>query len=207
MDKRVSLAVVRRLPKYYRHLDDLVAEGITRISSGNLAVRMGLTASQIRQDLNCFGGFGQQGYGYNAGRLRDEIASILGLNRLTKAIMIGVGRIGKALLNNFDFELCGFELIGVFDISPDNIGKSFGGIATANIDTLDEFVLANSPQCAILTLPNEGAPHMARRLSALGVKGIWNFTNIDLHLNEEKTKLENVHFADSLMTLRYRIKD
>ncbi len=207
MDKKVSIAVVRRLPKYYRHLDELSSEGVARISSGSLAVRMGLTASQIRQDLNCFGGFGQQGYGYNVERLRDEIASILGLDRRAKAIMIGVGRIGKALLYNFDFRLCGFELVRAFDVSPDSVGRSFGGVMTAHIGELEEFVLSERPQCAVLTLPRENAATMASRLAFLGVKGIWNFTNVDLHLDGAAVWVENVHFADSLMTLCYRINE
>ncbi len=204
--QKVSPAVVRRLPRYFRHLEELSLSGVTRISSRLLAQRLGLTASQIRQDLNCFGGFGQQGYGYNVENLRAEIGEILGVSRGTTAVLIGVGNIGRALCNNFDFARAGVGLLAAFDVNPALVGQSLGRIPLLHIDTLDAFCAAHRPAIAVLTLPRELAPQMAERLSRLGVRGLWNFTNVDLHLHEHDVQVEDVHFADSLMTLCYRAR-
>ena len=203
----VSLAVVRRLPRYYRHLHELMTEGVTRISSRELSHRLGLTASQIRQDLNCFGEFGQQGYGYSVDKLLREVGDILGLRRRLCAIMLGMGNIGRALCNNFDFRWAGVELIGLFDISPAVIGQSFGGLAVMPLERLDDFVLTRKPEVAILTMPRKAAHTMSARLSALApIRGLWNFTNVDLRADLGEMPVEYVNFTDSLMTLCYRVK-
>ena len=202
--KDVSMAVIRRIPKYYRYLDELYSKGITRISSRKLAESMGLTASQVRQDFNCFGEFGQQGYGYNVETLRKELSAILGINRRNKAIIIGVGNIGHALLNNFDFDQCGFTILAAFDTNPEIIGTKVNDIEIYNIDKLSEICSKNRIDVAVLTLPKKYAPEMAEKLGQLGVLGIWNFTNIDLKLKNHNVTVEDVHFADSLMTLRFR---
>lgn len=202
--EHVSMAVIRRMPKYYRYLGELQKNGVTRISSKALAESMGLTASQIRQDFNCFGGFGQQGYGYNVETLRNEIASIIGINRKHKAIIIGVGNIGHALLNNFDFAKCGFTMLAAFDTDPKLIGTSVSGVPIYDVEKLDEINEKNPVEIAVLTLPKRFAPQMAERLADMGIRGIWNFTNIDLQLKNHDVMVEDVHFADSLMTLCYR---
>ncbi len=202
--EHVSMAVIRRMPKYYRYLGELQKNGVTRISSKALAESMGLTASQIRQDFNCFGGFGQQGYGYNVETLRNEIASIIGIDRKHKAIIIGVGNIGHALLNNFDFAKCGFTMLAAFDTDPKLIGTSVNGVPIYDVEKLGEFNDKNPVEIAVLTLPKRFAPQMAERLGDMGVRGIWNFTNIDLQMKNHDVMVEDVHFADSLMTLCYR---
>lgn len=205
------MAVVRRLPRYYRYLDDLYHAGVLRISSKLLAERMDLTASQIRQDFNNFGGFGQQGYGYNVEHLRREIGSILGLNNNHTAILIGVGNIGHALLANFTFERHGFTLTAAFDTKPELIGTQIRGLTILDVAGLDDFCKDKTPDIAVLTVPRSVAPSMASRLALLGVRGLWNFANIDLdtqlhgEMARQKVTVENVHFSDSLMTLCYRI--
>ncbi len=202
----VSLAVVRRLPRYYRHLQELRSEGQTRISSRQLAERLGLTASQIRQDLNCFGGFGQQGYGYNVESLLREIGDILGVSRGLKAAIIGMGHLGHALCNNFDFEWAGVRLVGIFDNAPDIVGTRIGQFTVLSVDTLDAFVQEHSLEVAILTLSRQAAPGMAERLSAMpSIRGLWNFTNVDFQHVQDKVAVEYVNFTDSLMTLCYRV--
>lgn len=202
---KISIAVIRRLPRYYRHLDELLQSGVTRMSSRQLAQRMGITASQIRQDLNCFGGFGQQGYGYNVEYLKNEIAAILGVNKLYKAIILGVGNIGRALINNFSFEKRGFQLLAAFDVTEDVVGTEIGGVPVFHIDGLEAYIKENKPDVGVLTLPRSAAPEVASRLVNSGIHGLWNFTNIDLHLDNDSVKVENVHFSDSLMTLCYRL--
>ncbi|MDR0380717.1 MAG: redox-sensing transcriptional repressor Rex [Oscillospiraceae bacterium] len=201
----VSQAVVRRLSRYYRHLHEMLQEDVHRISSQKLADRLGLTASQIRQDLNCFGGFGQQGYGYNVEILLREIGGILGVRRGLAAILIGVGNMGRALCNNFDFSWAGIRLIGIFDNNPDVVGSTVGGFTVQAIERLDAFAERRRPDIAVLTLPRELAPAMAERLTRLSVRGLWNFTGADLHLSIEGAAVENVNFADSLLTLSYRV--
>lgn len=205
--ENVSKAVIRRMPKYYRYLDELHQNGVTKISSRALADCMGLTASQIRQDFNCFGGFGQQGYGYNIETLMKEIASIIGVNRKHKAIIIGVGNIGRALINNFDFYKCGFNLVAAFDADHTIVGTNINGIPVYHIDSLEEFNQKTSVEVGVLTLPKRPAPQMAERLAQMGIRGIWNFTNVDLKMKHHDVMIEDVHFADSLMTLCYQITD
>lgn len=202
----VSLAVVRRMSRYYRHLNELLEEGVGRISSQALAGRLGLTASQIRQDLNCFGGFGQQGYGYNVEALYRAIGDILGLNQGLSAVLIGVGNIGRALVNNFDFEGAGITLIGIFDNHPDVVGTSAGAFTVLPAGQLEAFVSEKKPEIAVLALPRESAPEVARRLAGLSVRGFWNFTSADLRLEADSAAVETVNFSESLMTLCYRTK-
>jgi len=202
----VSKAVLQRLPKYYRNLDELKVEGVQRISSRALAERMGLNASQIRQDFNCFGGFGQQGYGYNVDKLLDELGAILGLHAERTAVLIGVGNLGKALLNNFDFEASGFKMLCAFDNDPSLVGRRFGDYEVRNIDSLYEFVSTNMPDVAVLTLPRDKAPGMANELIGYGIRGLWNFTGVDLHLGKIGIPVEDVHLSDSLMNLCHMVE-
>ena len=202
---KISIAVIRRLPRYYRHLDELYRSGIERSSSSALAEGMGLTASQIRQDLSCFGEFGQQGYGYKVERLRGEIASILGMDRSHTAAILGVGNLGRALLKNFPFEKNGFTLTAGFDVAPAMVGSVQEGVPIYHVDRLEE-VLAGAPvKVGVLTVPGPSARPIARRLVQAGVKGIWNFTNTELLVDSHSVWVENVHFADSLLTLSYLI--
>ncbi|MGI5971009.1 MAG: redox-sensing transcriptional repressor Rex [Oscillospiraceae bacterium] len=201
----ISNAVIRRMPRYYRHVNELIESGADRISSSSLSKRLGLTASQIRQDFSCFGEFGQQGYGYNLETLRSEISAILGANLSHTAILIGVGNLGRALLQNFNFTGCGFKVLAAFDIQPTLIGTEINGIPILSGHTVNDFMRENRPDIAILTVQKEAAPSIARRLVDDGIKGIWNFTNVDLHIEDSDTKVENVHFADSLLTLSYYI--
>lgn len=205
--EQVSNAVIRRMPRYYRYLDDLRRSGLTKISSRALADRMGLTASQIRQDFNCFGGFGQQGYGYHIETLMEEIASIIGVDRKHRAIIVGVGNIGRALIHNFDFYKCGFNLTAAFDANEAIVGTTINGIPVYHISELEAYNAKTSVEVAVLTLPKDPAPAMAERLAQMGVRGIWNFTNVDLKLKDHEVMIEHVHFADSLMTLCYQITD
>ena len=199
--RKISDAVVRRLPRYYRYLDDLHSKGIVRISSSLLGERMGITASQIRQDLSCFGEFGQQGYGYNIEKLQEELGAILGLRAGRTAILLGAGNLGRALLNNFNFSASGFELLCAFDANPQLIGQRFGGHEVRSADTLAEFIECNKPDVAVLTIPRGDAPRIARGLVERGIRGLWNFTGEDLHLEGLGVPVENVHLSDSLMTL------
>lgn len=203
---KVSIAVIRRLPRYYRHLWELRQQGVVRISSGALGKAMGLTASQIRQDLFCFGGFGQQGYGYNVEKLREEIGSILGIDRGHTAVVLGVGNLGHALIQNFKFGNNGFRVEAAFDIDDEVIGTSVGNIPVYSIDELDEYLVQHRVDVGVITVPRGVAPTMAERLVRGGVKGIWNFANVELKLQEaQDVVVENVHFADSLLTLSYMI--
>ena len=205
----VALPVIRRLPRYYRFVCSLMAEGVERISSKELSERMGLTASQIRQDLNCFGGFGQQGYGYNLSVLKEEIAKILNLDNKIKTILVGAGNIGKAVCTRIDFESRGFELLKVFDKSPDVIGKVIGGKEVADSETLNEFCKQNNVKAAIVCVPDKNAEEVVENLISLGIKVFWNYTQYDIVLShpEENLAVENVHLNDSLMTLRYLAKE
>lgn len=203
--RHISDLVIKRLPRYYRFLGDLKSQNINRISSRELAERMGLTASQIRQDLNCFGGFGQQGYGYNVGQLHDEIGHILGLDRKQKAILVGVGNLGRAIANHIRFEQLGFQLIGIFDRKESLTGQIIRNLPVRNTSVMDEFCRENLPAVAILCIPKEDAMPIAEQLIKLGVRGFWNFSHEDIAVAHPEVKVENVHFGDSLMTLRYRI--
>ena len=199
--QEVSKAVIQRLPRYYRNICELKAEGAQRISSRALAERMGLPASQIRQDFNCFGGFGQQGYGYNIEKLQEELGAILGLRAGRTAILLGVGNLGRALLNNFNFSASGFELLCAFDASPELIGRSFGGYEVRDAKELERYIDELHPDVAVLTIPRGNAPAIARSLVERGIRGLWNFTGEDLHLEGLGVPVENVHLSDSLMTL------
>lgn len=206
--EKISSAVIRRLPRYYRHLDDLYRAGTVRISSSALAKSMGLTASQIRQDLSCFGGFGQQGYGYNVERLRSEVAEILGMNRDHTIMILGAGNLGRALIENFPFAANGFQLTAAFDVNPALVGTRLGGVPIHHMDDLEQFLGETPASVGVLTVPARVAVESARRLCACGVTGIWNFTNVELPLGElPDIKVENVHFADSLLTLSYMISE
>ena len=206
-NNQVSVPVIKRLPRYHRYLEELKNMGIVRISSKELSVRMGLTASQIRQDFNCFGGFGQQGYGYNIEQLYNEIGNILGINNRSKAILIGAGNLGHAIATHLNFKNKGFDLIGIFDNNPDVVGTTVGGHIVLNSDALDDFCKKEKPDIAILCIPEEYAAENADKLVALGIKGFWNFTQYDLVRRYENIAVENVHLGDSLMTLCYQINE
>lgn len=203
--ENISDAVIRRLPRYYRQLTDLCGRGIVRISSHSLGQEMNITASQIRQDFSCFGEFGQQGYGYNAEELRSEIGHILGVDNDHHLIMIGVGNLGRALLHNFHFSQAGFTVDAAFDISPSVVGTSVNGIPVYSMQELDSFVQQNHIDVVVLTIPQSVAQDTATHLIELGVRGFWNFTNVELSSPTDDVKFENIHFADSLLTLSYRI--
>ncbi|MBO5066225.1 MAG: redox-sensing transcriptional repressor Rex [Clostridia bacterium] len=204
-NNQVSVPVIKRLPRYHRYLEELKNLGIVRISSKELSMRMGLTASQIRQDLNCFGGFGQQGYGYNIEQLYNEIGLILGINKRSKAIMIGAGNLGHAIATHLHFENRGFDLVGIFDNNKNVIGTKVGGRTVLDADTLEEFCKAEKPVVAILCIPSEYAAENADKLVSLGIRGFWNFTQYDLMHRYGDVAVENVHLGDSLMTLCYQI--
>ena len=203
-EKEISRAVIARLPRYYRYLGELLEEGVERISSGDLRVRMKVTASQIRQDLNNFGGFGQQGYGYNVNYLYDEIAKILGINRQHNLIIVGAGNLGQAIANYANFEKRGFVIKGMFDSNPRLIGLVVRGVEIRSVEDLETFVKDNEVQIAALTIPKTKAPELADRLVKAGIKAIWNFAHTDLNVPEDVV-VENVHLSESLMRLSYRI--
>ena len=204
MQKEISQAVIRRMPRYYRYLGELLDEGVERISSNELSQRMKVTASQIRQDLNNFGGFGQQGYGYNVKFLYTEIGKILGLDTVHPMIIVGAGNLGQALANYSDFEKRGFKLAGIFDINPVLEGISVRGIEIRMISELPEFLKNNHIEIAILTLPKNKAGEMADILIRNGIKAIWNFAHIDLDTPGDVI-VENVHLSESLMRLSYNL--
>ena len=203
--ENISDAVIRRLPRYYRQLTDLCNRGVVRISSHSLGQEMNITASQIRQDFSCFGEFGQQGYGYNVEELKAEIGHILGVDNDHHLIMIGVGNLGHALLQNFPFSQCGFSVEAAFDVSPSVIGATVNGIPVYAMSELDSFLRDHTVDVVVLTIPQSVAQVTADRLIGLGVKGFWNFTNIALSSADPSVQFENIHFADSLLTLSYRI--
>ncbi len=205
-EKKISSAVINRLPRYYRYLGDLLESDITRISSKELSAKMNITASQIRQDLNNFGGFGQQGYGYNVEYLHNEIKKILGLDRMYNMIVVGGGNIGQALVNYTSFEKRGFVIQAVFDINPRLIGMTIRGVAVHDVDDLEQYIKDNHVDVAILTLPRSQAVKMANDLAKWGVKGMWNFSHVDLQVPDD-ILVENVHLTDSLMTLLYKINE
>ena len=202
---KISDAVIRRIPKYYRHVNELIQSGAERISSEALSKRMGLTASQIRQDFSCFGEFGQQGYGYNLLNLRDEIASILGATNNHTAILVGAGNLGRALLRNFDFDQCGFRMTAAFDLLPELIGTEIRGVPILPSSSIREYIRQEKPDVAVLVVQKQQAVEVAEALVRDGIRGIWNFTNIDLHIDYPDVYIEDIHFADSLLTLSYHI--
>ena len=204
---KVSNNVIRRLPRYLRKLDDLEASGVSRISSFELGQQLGLTPSQIRQDFSCFGEFGQQGYGYNVAALRSQIATILGMDRGYRAILIGVGNIGNAMICNFSFSECGVDLVAAFDIKPALIGTEIQGVPILSDDELVPYIAENHVDIAVLAVPKAVAPSVTRKLIDNGIEAIWNFTNIELTEPNSETIVENVHFSDSLLSLSYFISE
>ena len=204
---KISDSVIKRLPRYYRFLGELKSQGLNRISSRELSEKMGFTASQIRQDLNCFGGFGHQGYGYNIEFLYSEIGKILGLARPKNAILIGVGNLGKAVALHINFEAQGYHLAGMFDSKESLVGQIVRGLPVRSTSTLDEFCRETRPEVAILCIPKDAAVTIADQLVSLGIKGFWNFSHYDIALKYKDVSVENVHFVDTLMTLSYRLKN
>lgn len=204
-ERYVSPVVVKRLPRYYRYLDDLLKKNIKRISSTELSRRMGVTASQIRQDLNCFGGFGQQGYGYNVELLHEKIGNILGMDSGYKIIIVGAGHLGHALANH-NFKKRGFDLVGIYDTDPAIIGTDIAGITVEDYRNIDASVTEKKPDIAILAVPKAAVNEVAERLVANGVNGMLNFTYAELNL-PDSVMVENVHISDKLMTLAYRLSD
>ncbi len=203
--KEISQAVIRRMPRYYRYLGELLDDGVERISSNDLSKKMNVTASQIRQDLNNFGGFGQQGYGYNVKFLHEEIGKILGLTTQHNVIVIGAGNLGQALANYVKFEKLGFHIVALFDVNPDLNGVSVRGIPVHMLSELEAFCTANKIDIAALTMPKSKADAIANRLVNLGIHAIWNFAHVDLDLVDKDVVVENVHLSDSLMQLSYNI--
>ena len=204
-EKEISQAVIRRMPRYYRYLGELLEDGVERISSNDLSKRMNVTASQIRQDLNNFGGFGQQGYGYNVKFLYEEIGKILGLNQKHNIIVIGAGNLGQALANYVKFEKLGFVITALFDVNPALEGVTVRGIKIHMLDELEDYCKDHVVDIAALTMPKEKADAIAIRLVNLGIQAIWNFAHVDLDLIDKDVVVENVHLSDSLMQLSYNI--
>lgn len=202
--KEISQAVIGRLPRYFRYLGELKDEGIERISSQELSSIMKVTASQIRQDFNNFGGFGQQGYGYKVEYLYEEIGKILGLDKKHNLIIIGAGNLGQALANYMNFERRGFFFKGIFDKNPTLFGKKIRSMEVRPMDEMECFVRGNDINIAVLTIPKAEAPAVAEKLVESGIKGIWNFAHVDLNV-PSNIQVENVHLSDSLMKLTYNI--
>lgn len=202
--RQISQAVIRRLPRYYRYLGELLENGVERISSNELSRKMNVTASQIRQDLNNFGGFGQQGYGYNVQYLQDEIGKILGLHEQQNMVIIGAGNLGQALANYASFEKRGFVLKGIFDVNPRLAGMTIRGVEIRMMDELQEFIRKENVKLAVLTIPKAKAVEVANLVVEAGVKGIWNFVHKDLQVPKDVI-VENVHLSESLMRLSYKI--
>ncbi len=202
--KEISKAVIQRLPRYYRYLEDLMDQGIERISSGDLSRRMHLTASQIRQDLNNFGGFGQQGYGYNVFNLHEEIAKILKIDQVHSMIIVGAGHLGLALSNYTNFRKRGFDIKGVFDNNPKVIGQEAGGVKVSPMSEMKDIVEKNHIRLAALCIPKDAAVKIVDDLISYGVRGFWNFAHVDLEVPEHVV-VENVHLSESLMRLSYRV--
>ncbi len=205
-DNRISDAVIHRLPKYYRYLSELEAAGIERVSSSRMSHDMSLNASQIRRDLNCFGGFGQQGYGYQVNRLKQEIMKILGIGSTYRAVVVGAGNIGQALLKYRHFADEGYDIIAVFDSDAHQIGKDVGGKAIRPMSELNDFVKGNNVDIGIITVPKANAQKTADMLVSLGVKGIWNFAPVDVEVRRG-VSVQNVHLSDSLYILSYHMRE
>ncbi len=205
-DNRISDAVIHRLPKYYRYLSELEAAGIERVSSSRMSHDMSLNASQIRRDLNCFGGFGQQGYGYQVNRLKQEIMKILGIGSTYRAVVVGAGNIGQALLKYRHFADEGYDIIAVFDADAHQIGKDVGGKAIRPMSELNDFVKGNNVDIGIITVPKAYAQKTADILVSLGVKGIWNFAPVDVEVRRG-VSVQNVHLSDSLYILSYHMRE
>lgn len=204
---KISMSAVRRLPRYYRFLTELERSGVVRTSSRELSERMALTASQIRQDLNCFGGFGQNGYGYNVSQLREEIGRILGVDARHKCIVIGAGNLGRAIATHMDFKSKGFRLVGIFDRNEAFAGQLVAGMPIRHIDGLDEFCRLEKPTVAVLCIPSSAAKEVGEQLKQLGIVGVWNFSHYDFSCELADVAIENVHLGDSLMTLAYKVSE
>ena len=204
--KQISKAVIKRLPRYYRYLGELLEDNVERISSNDLSKKMRVTASQIRQDLNNFGGFGQQGYGYNVKYLYTEIGKILGLDIVHPMIIVGAGNLGQALANYVEFEKRGFKLVGIFDVNPELKGQSIRGVAIRHINELEEFAKHTKIDIAAITVPKSAAVEVADKLVRFGVKAFWNFAHIDLKL-PEGVVVESVHLSESLMRISYSLSN
>lgn len=204
-EKRVSEAVIRRLPRYYRELSEIKRRGISRISSAELAEEMNLNASQIRQDFNCFGGFGQQGYGYHVQTLLEEIRNILGLTKRWSAVLIGVGNIGSALLRYKGFSDEGMEIVAAFDVSEELIGQTIGSVEIRNAADLSTYLSSHEIQIGVICTQKEPAQSVCDVLVRGGVEGIWNYAPVDV--NSEKAFVENVHLNDSMFVLSYRLNN
>jgi len=204
---KVSNNVIRRLPRYLRKLDELSESGIDKISSRQLGELLGLTSSQVRQDFNCFGEFGQQGYGYKVSALRGQIAGILGMDRGFSAILIGVGNIGRALMENFCFADWGISLAAAFDIKPALIGTEYKGVPIYGMEELEKYLRENTVDIAVLTVPKNAAGSVTETLTTNGIDAIWNFTNVELTAPNSSTLVENVHFSDSLLSLSYFVAE
>ena len=203
-EKEISQAVIGRLPRYFRYLGELKDEGVERISSQDLSGLMKVTASQIRQDFNNFGGFGQQGYGYNVEYLYNEIGRILGLDRQHNYVIVGAGNLGRALGNYINFERRGFILCGMFDQKPELVGMEVRGVRVMAMEEMESFIRDNDIDIAVLTIPKAGALSVAERLAQTGIRAIWNFAHVDLNV-PKGIQVENVHLSDSLMKLSYNI--
>jgi len=204
---KVSNNVIRRLPRYLRKLDELSENGIDKISSRQLGELLGLTSSQVRQDFNCFGEFGQQGYGYKVSALREQIAAILGMDRGFSAILIGVGNIGRALMENFCFTDWGVKLAAAFDIKPALVGTDYKGVHIYAMEELERYLDENHVDIAVLTVPKAAAVSVTETLTAHSIDAIWNFTNVELTEPNSRTIVENVHFSDSLLSLSYYVAE
>lgn len=201
----VSPAVIRRLPRYFRYLRELIRQGKMRISSGELSSLMGVTASQIRQDLNCFGGFGQQGYGYNVNYLYARICELLGVGAGINAIIVGAGDLGRALVRSPMFEKRGVDIVSMFDVDQALIGRTVGGVTIRDMQHLEEFLAEFPVDMAVLTIPKDHAVEVADRLVSCGIHGIWNFTGKEISPGNGQVIVENVHLGDSLMILNYKL--
>lgn len=204
---KVSLPVIKRLPKYYRYISELQQKGVTKVSSSELARIMGTTASQVRQDFNCFGGFGQQGIGYEVNRLQAELASLLFREHELSAVLIGTGRLGTAISSYLINDARGYRLAAAFDVKEGLVGRQLCGIPIRHIDQLPEFCRENHPDVAVLCVPKSSARALAPTLVELGVKGFWNFSHYDLAVDYPGVTVENVHLGDSLMSLSYRVNN
>lgn len=203
----ISMSVIRRLPRYYHFLKELDRRGILRVSSKELAEKMGFTASQVRQDFNCFGGYGQQGYGYAVHQLRMEIGSILGIDRSHKCILIGAGNLGKAIATHITNNFAGFELTGIFDTNDRIVGTQIAGTQVYSYSNLRSFYAVHKPIMAILCVPRSAVESVADELYALGIRNYWNFSQFDINMKYKDTIVENVHLTDSMMTLCYRVTE
>ena len=204
MEKKVSESVINRLPRYYRYLDELLKAGVERISSKSLSEKMGFTASQVRQDFNCFGGFGQQGYGYKVESLKESIGKILGIDRQHSAILVGAGNMGRAFALNITFEKRGFHLVGIFDNDPEKIGNTVGDIAIMDFEDVEKFIEENKPEMAIVAIPKKGVNQVVSRLRKAGIKAFLNFSHAEVE-DAEDIVVENIHLGDSLMRLSYKM--